>query len=40
MAADKATDYIENVWNDTTEQIKDLFKTKEEIETEVEMEAE
>lgn len=39
MAADKATDYIENVWNDTAEQIKDLFEPKE-IETEMEMEAE
>lgn len=39
MAADKATDYIENVWNDTEEQIKDLFEPKE-VETEMEMEAE
>lgn len=39
MAADKASDYIENVWNDTAEQIKDLFEPKE-VETEMEMEAE
>ena len=39
MAADKATDYIENVWNDTTEQIKDLFEPKE-VETEEEEVAE
>lgn len=39
MAADKATDYVEDIWNDTADQIKDLFGPKE-VETEEETEAE
>lgn len=40
MAADKVSDYIEEKWDGTIEEIKDLVKPKEEVETEEETEAE
>lgn len=40
MAADKATDYIEKIWDDTANQIKDLARPKEEIIITEEVEAE
>lgn len=40
MAADKVTDYIEDVWNNTADEIKDFVGPKEEEETEEETEAE
>ena len=39
MAADKATDYVEKVWNETAEQVKEFVGPKEE-DTEEEVEAE
>lgn len=39
MAADKATDYVEDLWNDTAEKVKD-FVTPKEVDTEEEIEAE
>ena len=39
MAADKATDYIEDIWNGTVDEIKDFTKPKEE-DTDEEVEAE
>lgn len=39
MAADKATDYVEKVWNETAEQVKEFVGSKEVV-TEEEVEAE
>ena len=39
MAADKATDYVEGVWDDAADKIKD-FVTPKEVDTEEEIEAE
>ncbi len=39
MAADKATDYVETVWNNTAKEFRDLVGPKEEV-TEEEVEAE
>lgn len=39
MAADKATDYVEKVWNETAEEIKEFVGSKEVV-TEEEVEAE
>lgn len=39
MAADKATDYVEDIWNDTTEKIKNFVAPKK-VDTEEKIEAE